>query len=60
MHVLTISWRGGNEAKGDKTEERKGHDEHCCQVVTQDQLTKRPCLYTPLGDKENKDVQGVP
>jgi hypothetical protein len=47
MHVLTISRRGGNKAKGDKTEERKGHDEHCSQVVTQDQLTKRACLYTP-------------
>jgi hypothetical protein len=45
MHILTISQRGGNGAKGDKAKERKGHDEQCCQEVTNDQLTKRACLY---------------
>jgi hypothetical protein len=56
MHILTISQSGGNEDKGDKTEERKGHDELGCQVVTNDQLKKRVCLYTPQRDKEKEDL----
>jgi hypothetical protein len=40
MHILTISQRRGYGATEDETEDRKGHDETFCQVVTDDQLTK--------------------
>jgi hypothetical protein len=55
LHILTISKTGGYAANGDKTEERKSHDEQCCQVLTVISSQKEPA-YIPVGDKENKDI----
>jgi hypothetical protein len=59
MLILTIiSQRRGNKAEGDKTEERKCHDEKCCQVVTNDQLTKRAC-FIPLEETMKIKIYGA-